>query len=130
MSRLWRELFSSIGDIFTDTNMATTVKICIILLNYIRSMVSLGSLVNFAVKTALIITLALTAAVPVIFLGSHECLHNQEWSDGLAFHAPRASQIDAILEVPLANIYLRKGSTKLTWSDVEYTTSLADYVNY
>ena len=91
---------------------------------------SLNKVINLALKGALAVTLLGIALIPLIYISGHECLHSQRWSDDLEFHSPREAQIDSVVASPITNLYLRDGEPKLTWTDVRYTASLADYVSH
>lgn len=93
-------------------------------------MSALKKIINIGIKVLLAAVLLAISLVPLFYLMGHECLDRPTWSEELDFHSPRNPQIEQLQTHAFSNVFLRNEPTKLTWNEVRYTNSLADYISH
>jgi hypothetical protein len=68
--------------------------------------------------------------VPIIYIFGHEEVSRQQWTTGLQRFSGREAQAEQVRGQTLANVYLRSEKSKLSWTDVNATIELANYLQH
>nr|BAJ98960.1 predicted protein [Hordeum vulgare subsp. vulgare] len=87
-----------------------------------------NKILNGLIKALVVVVGLAIAVVPVIYIFAHEPQTTLPWREELGKFADRTDQLALLSLSPISNFYLRPQKSKLSWSDVNATLQLADYL--
>lgn len=91
---------------------------------------TLNKLLNLFIKFVFIIVGLAAALVPTVYIFGHEPLLKQQSSTHLERFSGRQAQVQLLGSQRLGNVFLRGQKGRLSWSDINATLQLADYLHH
>ena len=91
---------------------------------------TLNKVLNALIKFLFIIAGLAIALLPLVYIYGHEQVSRQQWTPALQKFTGRQEQVERAKGESLGNVYLRAEKAKLSWSDVNATIELANYLQH
>jgi hypothetical protein len=91
---------------------------------------TLNKILNALIRFLFIIAGLAVALLPLVYIYGHEQTARQQWTPALQKFSGRQGQVERARAASLGNVYLRGEKARLSWSDVNATVELANYLQH